>query len=290
MRPTPRIVDVAAGPIRSCRCALFLVDRYETTKYIAKCKVPLLILHGERDGVMPVAMGRELARLANEPKRLVVFPNGGHSDLYLDGNEALEAVRRWIAELKRADRAARATSSAPCTGTGALQLKARAAGRLARTAETAAATAEAAAEAAGCRGPPVPLRGGRPDGRRAGPGTRLRGALPGSSPSRCALLARELAGAAHGLGLLAHTLLGGLLVIVPQLHLAEDALALHLLLERLEGLIDVVVSDLNQQAVVVLGLGLSDLDERRRGLRARRATARPEPEPHALAELLAKPG
>ena len=50
---------------------------------------------------MPVAMGRELYRLANEPKRIVTFPRGGHSDLYLDGNNALDAVRRWIADLKR---------------------------------------------------------------------------------------------------------------------------------------------------------------------------------------------
>ena len=63
---------------------------------------PLLILHGERDDVIPVAMGRELFRLANEPKRLAVFPNGGHSDLYLDGNGALEAMRSWVNELRRA--------------------------------------------------------------------------------------------------------------------------------------------------------------------------------------------
>jgi hypothetical protein len=47
-------------------------------------------------------MGRELAHLANEPKRLVTFPGGGHSDLYLNGNGAVEAMRDWIAEFKRA--------------------------------------------------------------------------------------------------------------------------------------------------------------------------------------------
>jgi len=39
------------------------------------------------------------------------------------------------------------------------------------------------------------------------------------------LLARQLAGPAHSLGLLAHALLGRLLVVLPLLHLAEDALA-----------------------------------------------------------------
>ena len=98
--PYTSIVNVAAQAYPFLPVRAFLIDRYETSNYIANVKVPLLILHGERDGVVPVAMGRELARLANEPKRLVVFHEGRHSNLYVDGNAALDAVRRWIAELK----------------------------------------------------------------------------------------------------------------------------------------------------------------------------------------------
>jgi fermentation-respiration switch protein FrsA (DUF1100 family) len=98
--PYTSIVDVAAGAYPFLPVRYFLDDRYETTRYIASVKVPLLILHGERDPVIPVAMGKELYRLANEPKRLALFPNGGHSDLYIDGNDALDVVRRWIGELK----------------------------------------------------------------------------------------------------------------------------------------------------------------------------------------------
>jgi hypothetical protein len=36
--------------------------------------------------------------------------------------------------------------------------------------------------------------------------------------------------------------------VAAKLHLAEDALALHFLLERLEGLIDIVVTDENLHA------------------------------------------
>lgn len=61
--------------------------------------------------------------------------------------------------------------------------------------------------------------------------------------------ARQLTGAANGLGLLAGSLLGGLLVVVPQLHLAKDALALHLLFERAQSLIDIVVTDVDLQTV-----------------------------------------
>jgi fermentation-respiration switch protein FrsA (DUF1100 family) len=61
--------------------------------------MPLLILNGEKDRVIPFTMGRTLYRIAHEPKRLVTFPNGGHSDLYINGNTALEVVRSWIAGL-----------------------------------------------------------------------------------------------------------------------------------------------------------------------------------------------
>src|SRR5688572_30125553 len=56
-------------------------------------------------------------------------------------------------------------------------------------------------------------------------------------------LALELARAANRGGLLAGALLGRLLVVTAQLHLAVHALALQLLLERAQGLVDVVVAN-----------------------------------------------
>jgi fermentation-respiration switch protein FrsA (DUF1100 family) len=97
--PYTSIVDVAAQAYPFLPVRLFLTDRYETTRYIGGVRVPLLILHGARDGVVPVTMGRELARIAHEPKRLVIFPNGGHSDLYINGNNAIDVVRGWIRSL-----------------------------------------------------------------------------------------------------------------------------------------------------------------------------------------------
>ena len=59
------------------------------------------------------------------------------------------------------------------------------------------------------------------------------------------LLASQLARAAHGFGLFTGLLLGGLFVVSAELHLAENSLALHLLLQRLQGLVDVIVADEN---------------------------------------------
>jgi uncharacterized protein len=98
--PYTSITEVAAGAYPYLPVRFLLKDRYESKRYIAQVHIPLLILHGERDGVIPVAMGRALFALANEPKTLATFPNAGHTDIYLDGNPGLEAVRKWIGELK----------------------------------------------------------------------------------------------------------------------------------------------------------------------------------------------
>jgi fermentation-respiration switch protein FrsA (DUF1100 family) len=99
--PYTSILEIAAQAYPFLPVRYFLKDRYETRNYIGQVRMPLLILHGERDPVIPVAMGREVLRLANEPKRLVTFPFAGHSNIYVDGNPALDTVRTWIGELER---------------------------------------------------------------------------------------------------------------------------------------------------------------------------------------------
>jgi hypothetical protein len=56
-------------------------------------------------------------------------------------------------------------------------------------------------------------------------------------------LASQLAGAAYGLGLLASLLLRGLLVIIAQLHFAEDTFALQLLLQCAQRLVNIVIAN-----------------------------------------------
>jgi hypothetical protein len=58
-------------------------------------------------------------------------------------------------------------------------------------------------------------------------------------------LAGQLTGAAHGFRLFAGALFRGLLVMIAALHFAESAFPLHLLFERLQRLVDVVVANEN---------------------------------------------
>src|SRR5262245_12961624 len=140
--------------------------------------------------------------------------------------------------------------------------------------------AEAAATAAARR--PAATATSRSARAPTGLGARLCRRLAGQQALALGALARQLARAAHGLGLLAHALLGGFLVVVPELHLPENALALHLLLERLEGLIDVVIANLNQQAVVLGSVVPVAYAKMGRGSRN---DTRPEPHPTRWASL-----
>jgi hypothetical protein len=66
-------------------------------------------------------------------------------------------------------------------------------------------------------------------------------------------LADQFASAADRFGLLARALFRGLFVEFPALHFPERAFALHLLFERAQGLLDIIVADndLNQRVLLL---------------------------------------
>ncbi len=57
--------------------------------------LPRLVLHGEKDAVVPVGLGRRLFELANEPKRFVPFPEGTHVNLDVQG--VMPVARAFLA-------------------------------------------------------------------------------------------------------------------------------------------------------------------------------------------------
>jgi pimeloyl-ACP methyl ester carboxylesterase len=74
---------------------LLMKDQFRSDERIAQIKVPVMILHGVHDHVVPITMGERLFELANQPKYIVRFLDGGHEDL--DANGALNAIARFLA-------------------------------------------------------------------------------------------------------------------------------------------------------------------------------------------------
>jgi fermentation-respiration switch protein FrsA (DUF1100 family) len=101
--PYTSIVDVALLTYPYLPVRPLLIDRYESDRHIGKVSAPVLVLHGERDAVIPARMGRELYDKVPGPKELVLFPHGGHVDL--DEHGAVEIVAKWVARVLGAPRA-----------------------------------------------------------------------------------------------------------------------------------------------------------------------------------------
>ncbi|WFU41939.1 alpha/beta hydrolase [Bradyrhizobium sp. CB82] len=93
--PYTSTVDVAASLFRFVPIRLLMRDRFRSDERIARVTVPLLVMHGTDDLVIPIVFGQRLFALAHEPKRFVRFPGGGHDNL--DSFGAIETVRRFIA-------------------------------------------------------------------------------------------------------------------------------------------------------------------------------------------------
>jgi uncharacterized protein len=62
-------------------------DAYPSLRLIRRFGAPLLVIHGERDNIVPVEHGRALYEAAPAPKEMRVFPDAGHNDLLATGGK-----------------------------------------------------------------------------------------------------------------------------------------------------------------------------------------------------------
>lgn len=77
-------------------------DAYPSLRLIGQLRVPLLVLHGERDDIVPLSEGRALFDAAPARKEIQVFPGLGHNDLVpLAGSAYAEAIASWAGRLDR---------------------------------------------------------------------------------------------------------------------------------------------------------------------------------------------
>ena len=70
---------------------------FDNLDKIGRVEVPLLLIHGDRDGVVPVEMSRRLFARASPPKTLHIIRGGGHCDVStLDSSAYLAAWNRYL--------------------------------------------------------------------------------------------------------------------------------------------------------------------------------------------------
>jgi pimeloyl-ACP methyl ester carboxylesterase len=75
-------------------------DAYPSLERIRRLTVPLLVLHGDRDDLVPLMEGEELYANAPAPKRLHVLSGAGHNDLIaVAGREWAATISDWASSL-----------------------------------------------------------------------------------------------------------------------------------------------------------------------------------------------
>jgi len=95
--PFTSVVDVGLLMWPLLPLKYIMVDQYRTIDRIGQVDVPLFIVHGGRDNVIPLNQARRVLHAANEPKTLSVVPRAGHNDLFEQG--AWARVRDFITSL-----------------------------------------------------------------------------------------------------------------------------------------------------------------------------------------------
>ena len=89
-------MDIAAAHYWFMPVRLLMRDTFRSDLRIAQVKAPVLILHGEADGIIPIIYGDRLFAMAPGRKQMVGFPKGSHNDL--DDFGAMEVAVKFLAE------------------------------------------------------------------------------------------------------------------------------------------------------------------------------------------------
>jgi len=96
--PYTSIADIAAAAFPYLPARYLVKDSFHSDIRIAGVTAPLLVMHGGRDGTIPIIYGERLFALAREPKQFIRFDEGGHDNLGSFG--AIETARHFIAALQ----------------------------------------------------------------------------------------------------------------------------------------------------------------------------------------------
>jgi len=83
------MADMARAVLPLFPTSLLLRHRFENERKLADVKVPMLIMHGTHDSIIPFAMSKRLAQLAGNRATFVPIDRGDHNDVFDVGGEAM---------------------------------------------------------------------------------------------------------------------------------------------------------------------------------------------------------
>jgi uncharacterized protein len=98
--PFTSAADVASLTYWFVPVTWLMRDQFRSIDVIGQVKAPILILHGDRDGIVPIALGERLHAAAPEPKRFLRLRDVSHVRVLESGG--LEAMDAFLAGIEAA--------------------------------------------------------------------------------------------------------------------------------------------------------------------------------------------
>ncbi len=72
---------------------------YNLADRLREVRLPVLVIHGDRDSLVPLQLGQAVFETANSPKDLYIVPGADHNDLVrIGGAPYFERIRRFVRE------------------------------------------------------------------------------------------------------------------------------------------------------------------------------------------------
>jgi pimeloyl-ACP methyl ester carboxylesterase len=82
--------------------SIFASYRFPVGEYLNRAQAPVLVMHGDRDSVIPYPLGRELFESITAPKEFVTIRGGDHNDAVApDAAAYWAAIDRFVSSLRR---------------------------------------------------------------------------------------------------------------------------------------------------------------------------------------------
>ena len=98
--PFASIAQMASAVYPFLPLGPFIRTRYENEKKAAQLKMPLLVVQGTQDEVIPVAQGKMVFDAAPQPKQYLAVEGAHHNDVYLVGGETYRrALKDFISRV-----------------------------------------------------------------------------------------------------------------------------------------------------------------------------------------------
>lgn len=100
--PFPSVGAVARAHYFGLPVDWLLSAEFDLTERLRRISVPVLIVHGDRDEVVPIHLGQQVFAAAREPKSFYLVSGADHNDLYLVGGRPyFQRIKRFVVEVTR---------------------------------------------------------------------------------------------------------------------------------------------------------------------------------------------